>query len=356
MAAKRLVLVQPPGVRVPANTATWLKGIELAGHLHLRKGVQADVARLGRIISRSAVGLVLSGGGARGFAHLGAYKALRELDIPIDFVAGTSMGAAVGAMIAIEMAADEALEECRSLFSSRLALDFNLLPLISILSGRRVTTRLARIFSRADGTAIDIEDTWRTFFCIASSYSLAREVVLQRGALDKLVRASLSMPVFLPPVIHNSEALLDGALMNNFPTEEMSRLEVGFIIAVDLRRAQLGAVQVGEIPATWRLMRDLFSASLRRRSKVPYLLDVLYDAPTLHSAGRQIECARSADLLIQPELGTMGTLQWGGIDSAFQAGYAATRSKLSSLHGFKGRRSTGPRSTLELLHPVAKPL
>jgi hypothetical protein len=128
----------------------------------------------------------------------------------------------------------------------------------------------------------------------------------------------------------------------------MSRLEVGFVIGVDLRRARLGAVQIGEIPATWQLVRDLFSAAPRRSSKVPYLLEVLYDAPTLHSAARQIDCARSVDLLIQPELGTMGTLQWGGVDGAFQAGYAAARSKLSALHDFKGRRSSAPRATLEL--------
>ena len=348
IAAKRLVLVQPQSLSVPRNTATWLNGIELAGHLHVRAGVRADVARLGRIVSRSAVGLVLSGGGAKGFAHLGAYKALRELEIPIDFVAGTSMGAAVGAMIALEMPADEALDECRRLFNSRLAFDLNLLPLISILSGRRVKSRLARIFSRADGTAVDIEDTWRTFFCIASSYSRAREVVLRRGPLDKLVRASLSMPVFLPPVIHDSEALLDGALMNNFPTEEMSRLEVGFIIGVDLRGARLDASEVGEIPATWQLVRDLFSTSPGRSPRMPYLLNVLYDAPTLHSHARQIDCARSADVLIRPELGTLGTLQWGGIDSAFQAGYAAARSQLGALRDFKGRRSNAPRPTLEL--------
>ena len=81
---------------------------------------------------------------------------------------------------------------------------------------------------------------------------------------------------------------------------------------------------------------------------MPYLLNVLYDAPTLHSHARQIDCARSADVLIRPELGTLGTLQWGGIDSAFQAGYAAARSQLGALRDFKGRRSNAPRPTLEL--------
>ena len=85
-------------------------------------------------------------------------------------------------------------------------------------------------------------------------------------------------------------------------------------------------------------MRDLFSKTLRRSWRVPYLFDVFDNAPTLNSAARQLECARSVDILIQPELGTMGTLEWVGVDRAFEAGYAAARSKLSALEGVAVQR------------------
>ena len=338
LAVKRLVFVHPRGAAIPRGTAAWLARIEVTGHVHIRLGVKADMARLARIVSRKAVGLVLSGGGAKGFAHLGVYKALVEANIPIDSVAGTSMGAAIGAMIALEVPPDEAVGECRGLFNSRLALDLNFLPLLSLLSGRRVKTHLKRLFSRSDGTSIDIEDSWRAFFCVASSYSRMRQVILRQGSLDKLVRASLSMPVFLPPVIHGSEVLLDGGLMNNFPTQEMRKGEVGLLIAVDLCRPRVDRIEVDDVPTTWRLVLDLIGGNRNRQGRLPSMLDVLYNAPTLSSAANQIECARSADVLIQPELGAMGTLEWSALERAFEAGYAAARSKLDNLDGVPHER------------------
>lgn len=333
LAVKRLVFVHQRGAAIPRGTAAWLERIDVSGHVHIRIGVDADMARLARIVSRKAVGLVLSGGGARGFAHLGVYKALVEAKIPIDSVAGTSMGAAIGAMIALEVPPDDALEECRGLFNARLVLDLNFLPLLSLLSGRRVKTYLKRLFSRSDGTSIDIEDSWRAFFCVASSYSRMRQVVLRQGSLDKLVRASLSMPVFMPPVIHGSEILLDGGLMNNFPTQEMRKGEVGLLIAVDLCRPRVDRIEVDDVPTTWRLVLDLIGRNRTGQGRLPSMFDILYNAPTLSSAASQIECARSADVLIQPELGAMGTLEWSALERAYEAGYAAARSKLNNLDG-----------------------
>jgi NTE family protein len=331
LAAKRLVLCHSSATDIPRHTARLLSGVDVVGHVHLRKGSATDIDRLARIVSHTAVGLVLSGGGARGFAHLGVYKALTELGTPIDFVGGTSMGAAVGAMIALEMSPDEALESFRRVFNSRLRYDLNFLPLVSLLSGKRLKTQLARVFSRPDGSRVDAEDAWRNFFCIASSYSRVREVVLRRGSLDKLVLASASMPVFLPPVIHGSEVLLDGALINNLPTEEMATLEVGAVIAVDLWRPPFKGAPASDIPTGWRLLGNLFSRARRSRSGVPYLLDVLYNAPMLSSAMRQVECAQSVDVLIQPQLDDMGTLEWGAVDRAVDAGYVAARSRLEAL-------------------------
>jgi NTE family protein len=333
LATRRLVLVHSRNVALPRHSADWIARTRATDHVHVRKGSVADIARLGRIVSRSAVGLVLSGGGARGFAHVGVYKALCEHRAPLDFVAGTSMGAVVAAMIALEMSVDEALDACRRIFSRKLALDLNWLPAVSLLSGRRVRSGLARLFSTVDGAAIDIEDAWRNFFCIASSYSHAREVVLRHGPLEKLVRASLSMPVFLPPVVHDGEVLVDGGLMNNLPTDEMARCEVRCIIAVDLFRRRFGQAEARPSPGTSGLAAAPADSSRNGGGAVPRLFDVLYNAPTLSSAARQMHCARSADILIQPDLGSMGTLEWSAIDRAVNAGYIEARSKLADRFG-----------------------
>ena len=92
-AAEILLLLHPAGTRMPARHQAWLARRPVTGHVHLRPELERDMARLARLLSRNAVGLVLAGGGARGFAHLGVWRALHEHGIEIDFVGGTSIGA-----------------------------------------------------------------------------------------------------------------------------------------------------------------------------------------------------------------------------------------------------------------------
>ena len=90
----------PADARRPRGTREWLARRPVTEHVHIRPELERDMARLARIESRSAVGLVLAGGGARGFAHLGVYKALQEQGLEIDFVGGTSIGAVMAALVA----------------------------------------------------------------------------------------------------------------------------------------------------------------------------------------------------------------------------------------------------------------
>jgi NTE family protein len=89
-------------------------------------------------VSRTAIGLVLAGGGARGFAHLGIWRALRERGVDIDVVGGTSIGAMMAALIAFDQPFDKAIDVTRRAFGSNPTGDFNLLPLVSLIKGRRV--------------------------------------------------------------------------------------------------------------------------------------------------------------------------------------------------------------------------
>ena len=97
-----LALVQPKGAALPLPTAAWRSAVPIELVCHMRPGCPADQERLARLIMGRAVGLVLSGGGARGLAHIGVVKALREAGVPLDLVGGTSMGAIVAACLAVE--------------------------------------------------------------------------------------------------------------------------------------------------------------------------------------------------------------------------------------------------------------
>ena len=125
-----LVLLHPPGRASPQGTQGWLRHRPLAGHVHVRQQESADMARLARLVSRTGVGLVLAGGGARGAAHAGVYRALVEHGIPIDAVGGTSMGAVFGALMAMDAEPKAVIDMFANYFGANPTGDFSLLPMI----------------------------------------------------------------------------------------------------------------------------------------------------------------------------------------------------------------------------------
>jgi NTE family protein len=137
-AAEVLVLLHPRDTRSPRGTHAWLARRPVADHVHVRPDVDADVARLARIESHTAVGLVLAGGGARGLAHLGVYRALVERGVDIDYVGGTSIGAIMAALVASGGEVSKLIDVARRWFSTGPTGDFNLLPLMSLIKGRRM--------------------------------------------------------------------------------------------------------------------------------------------------------------------------------------------------------------------------
>ena len=101
-AAEILVLLHPAELTTPRGTREWLARRAVTGHVHIRPDLERDIARLARLLARKGVGLVFAGGGARGFAHLGVWRALKEHGVEIDCVGGTSIGAVLAALVAAD--------------------------------------------------------------------------------------------------------------------------------------------------------------------------------------------------------------------------------------------------------------
>lgn len=153
-------------------TQRWLDRRPLNHHVHLRPALARDMARL---LSGTAVGLVLAGGGARGFAHLGICQALLKRGIEVDCVGGTRVVSVLAAPVASDRPLDEAMAIVRRAFRANPTGDFNRLPLISLIAGRRLR-RVIRDAVRAPvGFEADAEDLWKTFCCVASNDTQARE-------------------------------------------------------------------------------------------------------------------------------------------------------------------------------------
>ena len=322
-AAEILVLLHPAETRCPRGTGTWLARRPVTEHVHIRPALERDMARLARIESRSAVGLVLAGGGARGFAHLGVYKALQERGIEVDFVGGTSIGAVMAALVAADQPMDRTHAIARRAFSINPTGDINWLPLISLIGGRRLRRILDQSVTELLGFAADIEDLWKNYYCIAANYSHAREQPLRSGPLQKALLASTAIPGALPPVVLDGDLLCDGGTFNNFPVDLMRNVRgVGTVIGVDLNTKKPRRLEFDEVPGTWALLRDRLRPRARRRFKLPSLASYLMNVTILYSMSRQRHAQLQTDLYFNPPLDRVGLLEWKRFDHIVEQGYA----------------------------------
>jgi NTE family protein len=288
----------------------WCAAFPGMAHHHLRG--PADYGRLVRMLTGRAVGLVLSGGGARGFAHLGVVRALREHGVPIDIVGGSSMGAILAAGVAADWDdAELRLRFKRSFVETNPLSDFTL-PLVSLVSGRKVGMLL-----RQELGDIDIADLPLPFFCVSSNLTTGRIAVHQEGPLWRWLRASVAIPGVLPPVFQGGEVFVDGGAMNNLPVDVMRVKGRGPVIGVDCGtdRAFTADVEATETPSVW----SLFGGRGRRRR--PNILQILWRAGMVNSTTATLERRLQSDLLITPALESVELLDWKGFERAVGIGY-----------------------------------
>lgn len=331
-AAQILILLHQPDASSPSGTSHWLARRPVTDHVHVRLTQEADMARLARIQSRTAVGLVLAGGGAKGLAHLGLYRALQERGIAVDFVGGTSIGAVMAAMVSSDQPLSRLVPIARAAFAKNPTGDFNLLPLISLIRGHRLRDILKVALREVFGHLPDIEDLWKNYFCVASNYTQARVEVITQGPLNKAMMASMAIPGALPPVLIKGDMLCDGGTFNNFPVDVMrNRRGVGKVIGMDLGVRKPRSLAFDEVPGNWALLLDRFRPRARRRYKLPSLMAYLLNVTIMYSASRQLQSKNLTDLYFHPPLERVGMLQWKRFDSIEQQGYAHACEVLNAM-------------------------
>ena len=224
-----LILINRPDVALPSGAAAWMSHFEPSHILHIRSGDTADYGRVLRLLSRSSVCVVFSGGGARALAHIGVLQALEEKGIPIDAVAGTSMGALIAALVAQGLKASEIHERMRRYLVQGNPMGSYTVPFVSLISGRKLT----RMFKDACEDA-QVEDLWKTFFCVSTDLATGTAFVHRSGLLSRALRASSAIPGLFPPVLGDGQVLVDGFLVDNMPAAAMRSLNRGMVIGVDV--------------------------------------------------------------------------------------------------------------------------
>jgi NTE family protein len=315
-----LVILHPRGPRSSGMDA-WLDAAPLSRLFHLTTGDPDDVARLARVILGQSVGLVLSGGGARAYAHIGAVRALRRAGVPIDFVGGASMGAIIAAGVALGWDDEELDWRIRKAFVESSPLDDIALPIIAMTHGRKVRARMAEHFGD-----VEISDLRLPFFCVSTDLTAGSYRVHRRGVVREALRASIALPGILPPYLWEGHVLVDGAVTKNFPTDVMRATHHGPVVGVDVGEAKgLSAEDVRPPRSLWRW---LASGEWRRG---PPIVSVLMRSATIMTAHEFAAARAYADVLISPEVGPIEIRDWKAYDPAVAAGDRAVVEVLSGL-------------------------
>jgi predicted acylesterase/phospholipase RssA/CRP-like cAMP-binding protein len=257
-----LVLVHPEWTRDPRRTRRWLEPREIDRHHHVRVGRDADVDRVARLIVGRGIGLVFSGGGARGVAGIGVLEALAARDVPIDACGGTSIGALMAWFAARCTPPEEIVRQLRAAVVDSSPFDVTF-PALSLAAGRRVTESIQQ---GADG--LDVEDTWRNLFCVSTNLTTGHLEVHREGPAWHAVRASFSIPGVFPPVRNaTGDLLVDGGLLDNLPVGIMRGEHDGItVLAVDVSRTRdlvAGALPADGVVSGWRLLVSRLDPNIR---------------------------------------------------------------------------------------------
>ncbi|MBV6288599.1 patatin-like phospholipase family protein [Pseudomonas aegrilactucae] len=282
--------------------------------------------------TRPKVGLVLSGGAARGLAHIGVLKALEEQGVKIDAIAGTSMGAVIGGLYASGYKVDE-LEKLALAIDWQQALsdapprkdipfrrkqddrDFLVkqrlsfrddgslgLPL-GVIQGQNLALLLESMFAHASDTR-DFDKLPIPFRAVATDIASGEKVVFRKGHLPQVIRASMSIPAVFAPVELEGRLLVDGGMVDNIPLDIVREMGVDIAIVVDI------------------------GTPLRSRKQLATVVDVLNQSITLmtrRNSEEQLASLHATDILVQPPLASFGVTDFGRAQEMIDAGYRATR-------------------------------
>ena len=300
----------------PYETRRWLTPRQVDHYQHMRVGETADFKRLARHLTNQRIGLVLGGGGARGYAHIGVIRAFREAGIGIDIVGGTSMGSLIAGQFAMGWDHQTMIRRSRAALPKSV-LDYTL-PVAALIAGRNWTNMVKELFED-----VQIEDLWLDYFCVSSNLTQAKAIVHDKGSLWEAVRTSTAIPGIIPPMIDHGDLLVDGGVLDNLPVAVMQqRNGDGPIIAsdvsapVDLKTT----AEFGPYLSGWQLLWQRLNP-LAKSPDVPSLGATIMRASLLSSAHALDEAKAMADIYLYPPVEEFGTLEFLALEAIVEIGY-----------------------------------
>jgi len=330
--AEDLVLVHAGDAGRAHGAARWLAGRTLRRH-HVRLGNLEDFARLARRLTGRGIGVALSGGGARGLAHIGFLRALEEIGIPVDEIGGTSMGSVIAAQYAAGMGLDAILAMNRHGWVHHHPHRAYTVPFASIVTHRAAQRMLEEMFGD-----LDFEDCWIACFACSANLTRSDLVVHRTGRVARGTLASIAIPGVAPPIVgDNGDLLVDGGVLNNLPAALLSRGSEGAVLASDASPGVEARTDYAETPSNWRVLRDRWT---RRGSapSYPSIFETLARVAVVASTAETRRVRETADLYFHAPVDHVGIFEFHRIAEVAEAGYQAA---LGPLREWWSRRTAG---------------
>ncbi len=259
-------------------------------------------------MSKKKVGLALSGGAARGLAHIGALQVLQSEGIPIDMIAGTSAGAVAGAVYAWDQDIARMKKEVLAVNWLKLAPLFDLSLFKSgLIKGTKIKSMLASYV----GGNIKFSDLKTPFACVTSDIETGEEVVIDSGSVPEALRASISVPGIFAVVKHEGRYLVDGGLTTPVPVQVVKKMGADFIIAVNVAPDA--------------------SDRVKKRRKEPSIFHVIMQSIYITTYAMARHNLEDADIVIEPDLSGIGAGDFKKARECIIRGEQAARSAIPEI-------------------------
>lgn len=286
----------------------WLDALGPRTHTLVAPGPQLvpDLERLARRLLGRSLGVVLSGGGARGFAHVGVLDVLVQSGLEIDRVGTCSMGAFIGGLFAMGLSPERIHRVCRAEWVERHPLNDFTVPRVALIRARKVGAMLRKVFGERQ-----IEELPRSYFAVSCDLVAASTVVHRRGPVWLAAGASMALPALIPPVRLDDALLVDGGVLNNLPVDLMVADAAGPVVAVSVMSKAIAE---------------------RGANRLPNIAETVARSMVVGSARLAAENRGLASLVITPEFGDTGMLEFARLDEMVDAGRRAALAALET-HG-----------------------
>ncbi|MCE9597013.1 MAG: patatin-like phospholipase family protein [Spirochaetia bacterium] len=282
---------------------------------------RSAIRRIARVVTGTSRALCLGGGGARSFAHIGVLEVLEENGIEFDAVAGTSMGAVIGAAYCTGIRAEDIEYQVRRLLPTASSILDRRLPLVSFFSGNKLNRVLLRFFGNTR-----FEDLKLPFFCNSADLNSGRNIVFDKGYLATALRASVSLPGVFPPLRLGEYALVDGAVLNNLPGDILRARGFPVVLGINVTSLE------DKMPVDFGVRSSKgWLRGIREYFAIPPILKIINRSITMES--RELLKLRLGDFdyLLSPDVTGFDTFDFDRKQAIIEAGRSIARAKISEI-------------------------